>query len=319
MLQNKTSYSCYNLNMKKILLYCSILALMMFCPAVNANEMTDDYLDIATSYAVSGNYASSMDYLDKILSLEPDNKEVAELKTLLRQLQSGNTPSPIATSDTKLFQAQSALKTGNKTSAMQLISQSAAGGGYWQNMFAGHFFRKEKQYQRALQYYQAALNATTQSSAPLLYIGICYFEMKNYNEAYPILTRFIAYNQQESYAYAMRARVATELGRYNDAETDVVTAIALEDTIEYRYLEGLILFKRGNFKKAQTSLEKIASQIQTSDVYKFLGLSYYATGDLNNALINLDKAIILSDDDVELKTKYNEVKAKLTTKTQNGG
>ena len=79
MLQNKTSYSCYNLNMKKILLYCSILALMMFCPAVNANEMTDDYLDIATSYAVSGNYASSMEYLDKILSLEPDNKEIAEV------------------------------------------------------------------------------------------------------------------------------------------------------------------------------------------------------------------------------------------------
>ena len=186
-------------------------------------------------------------------------------------------------------------------------------------MFAGHFFRKEKQYQRALQYYQAALNATTQSSAPLLYIGICYFEMGNYSEAYPVLTQFIAYNQQESYAYAMRARAATELGRYNDAETDVVTAIALEDTIEYRYLEGLILFKRGNYKKAQTSLEKIASQIQTSDVYKFLGLSYYATGDLNNALINLDKAIILSDDDVELKNKYNEVKAKVTSKTQYGG
>lgn len=303
--------------MKKAFLFIAAF-LIMTTTASFANEVTDDYMDIAASYAVSGNYATAEEYLNKILSLEPGNKDVANLKIFLQQAQKNNTPSAIVSSDSKLAQAQNALKTGNKQLQMQLLTQAAASGGYWQNMFAGHFFRKEKQFSKALQYYQNALNATTQSSAPLLYIGICYFEMKNYNEAYPILTQFIAYNQQESYAYAMRARVETELGRYNDAETDVVTAIALEDTIEYRYLEGLILFKRGNYKKAQTSLEKIASQIQTSDIYKFLGLSYYATGDLNNALLNLDKAIILSNDDMELKTKYNEIKSKLKNQMQSG-
>lgn len=317
MLQNKPKSLCYNPNMKKILLYIAF-SLLISAPYAYANEITDDYMDIAASYAVSGNYATAEEYLDKILSLEPDNKDVANLKIFLQQAQKGNIQSTIASSDSKLSQAQAAYKTGNKQSQMQLLTQAAASGGYWQNMFAGHFFRKEKQFSKALQYYQNALKATTQSSAPLLYIGICHFEMKNYNEAYPVLTQFIAYNQQESYAYAMRARVETELGRYNDAETDVVTAIALEDTIEYRYLEGLILFKRGNFKKAQTSLEKIANQIQTSDVYKFLGLSYYATGDLNNALLNLDKAIILSNDDMDLKKKYNEIKSKLRNQMQSG-
>ena len=317
MSQNKPKSLCYNPNMKKVLL-CIAVSFAISTSAVWANEITDDYMDIAASYAVSGNYATAEEYLNKILSLEPGNKEVANLKIFLQQAQKGSIPSAIASSDSKLLQAQNAYKTGNKQSQMMFLTQAAASGGYWQNMFAGHFFRKEKQYSKALQYYQAALNATTQSSAPLLYIGICYFEMKNYNEAYPILTQFIAYNQQESYAYAMRARVATELGRYNDAETDVITAIALEDTIEYRYLEGLILFKRGNYKKAQTSLEKIASQIQTSDVYKFLGLSYYATGDLNNALLNFDKAIILSNDNIELKTKYNEIKSKLRNQMQSG-
>ena len=317
MSQNKFKSLCYNPNMKKAFLFIAAF-LVMTTTASFANEVTDDYMDIAASYAVSGNYATAEEYLNKILSLEPGNKDVANLKIFLQQAQKNNTPSAIVSSDSKLAQAQNALKTGNKQLQMQLLTQAAASGGYWQNMFAGHFFRKEKQFSKALQYYQNALNATTQSSAPLLYIGICYFEMKNYNEAYPILTQFIAYNQQESYAYAMRARVETELGRYNDAETDVVTAIALEDTIEYRYLEGLILFKRGNYKKAQTSLEKIASQIQTSDIYKFLGLSYYATGDLNNALLNLDKAIILSNDDMELKTKYNEIKSKLKNQMQSG-
>ena len=281
--------------------------------AFAANEVVEDYLDIATSYAVSGNYASAMDYLNKILSIEPSNKEVAGLKNSLMQMQSGKIVSPVVKNDAKLSQAQSAKTSGNKAVELQILTAAANNGGYWTNMFAGDFFKNAKQYSKAIPYYQKALNSTSSSSAPLLYLGICYFEMKNYTEAYPILTQFIAANQQESYAYAMRARALAEMGRYNDAETDIVTAIALEDTIEYRYLEGLILFKRGNYKKAQTTLEKIASQIQTSDVYKFLGLSYYATGDLKNALLNLDKAIILSNDDADLKAKYNEVKAKLTS------
>lgn len=277
------------------------------------SEVVEDYLDIATSYAVSGNYASAMDYLDKILSIEPSNKEVVGLKNSLRQMQNGQIISPVVKGDVKLSQAQAAKTAGNKAVEMQILSSAANNGGYWANMFAGDFFKNAKQYSKAILYYQKAMNATSSSSAPLLYLGICYFEMKNYAEAYPVLTQFIAYNQQEGYAYAMRARVLAEMGRYNDAETDIVTAIALEDTIEYRYLEGLILFKRGNYKKAQVSLEKIAPQIQTSDVYKFLGLSYYASDDLKNALLNLDKAIILSNDDNDLKAKYNEIKAKLTS------
>lgn len=292
---------------------------MMFSfnpPAVFANEMIEDYLDIASSYAVSGNYASAMDYIDKILSIEPYNKDIASLKITLKNMQNGTMPSPFVAENKNLSLAQNAKLTGNKMAEMQYLTQAASSGGYWANMFAGDFYRKNKQYNKAIPYYQKALNSTTQYSTPLLYLGICYFEMKNFNEAFPILTQFIAYNQQESYAYAMRARVLTELGRYNDAETDIVTAIALEDTIEYRYLEGLILFKRGNYKKAQTTLEKIANEVQTSDIYKFLGLSYYATGDLNNALLNLDKAILLSNDDKEIQAKYNEIKAKVVNQVQ---
>ena len=304
--------------MKKRILTFIISLLIIVSPlAAAANEMIEDYLDIATSYAVSGNYASAMDYLDKILSIDPSNKEIVSLKMTLKNMQSGNMPSPVVSQNRNLVLAEQAKLAGNKSSEIQYLTQAANSGGYWENMFAGDFFRKSKQFSKAIPYYEKALNSTTQFSTPLLYLGICYFEMKNYNEAFPILTQFIAHNQQESYAYAMRARVLTEMGRYNDAETDIVTAIALEDAIEYRYLEGLILFKRGNFKKAQTTLEKLTNQIQTSDIYKFLGLSYYATGDLNNALINLDKAILLSDDDKTLQTQYNEIKAKLVYQGQN--
>ncbi len=298
---------------KQFLSFIVLLALAGANTAWANSEMIDDYLDIATSYAVSGNYASATEYLNKILTVDPSNNEVAALKNMLRQMQNGKISSPFITANPKLSQAQNAKTAGNRPAEIQALTAVAETNNYWANMLVGDYYRKSKQYSKAIPYYQKAVNLTSNSSAPLLYIGMCYFEMKNYNDAYPILTQFIAYNQQESYAYAMRARVLTEMGRYNNAETDIVTAIALEDCIEYRYLEGLILFKRGNFKKAQTTLEKIAGQIQTSDVYKFLGMSYYAQNDLNNALINLDKAIILSNDDKDLQMQYNQIKAKLTS------
>ena len=304
---------CYNKSMKKFFLLLTTICLIMVSqPAIAANELIEDYLDIATSYAVSGNYPAAMEYLDKILTIEPQNRNILGLKNTLRQMQTGTFVSPMIAGTPKLFQAQNAKKAGNKLGEQQFLTSAATDGGYWTNMFAGDYYREAKQYQKALSYYQQAMSSSKNSSSPLLYMGICHFEMKNYDSAYPLLTKFIAYNQQESYAYAIRARVLTELGRFNEAETDIITAIALEDTIEYRYLEGLILFKRGNYKKAQIALSKIANEIQTSDVYKFLGMSYYATGDLNNALLNLDKALLLAGDDLELKTQYNQIKTKLT-------
>lgn len=308
---------CYNTDMKVMFLALIISATMLISqPAFAYNELVEDCLDIATSYAVSGNYNLALEYLNKILVLEPQDKNIAGLKNTLLQMQSGVQISPMVAQNKKLFQAQNAKRAGNKTEEQQFLTSAAMDGGYWANMFAGDFYRDAKQYQKALNYYQQAANSSVNSSSPLLYIGICYFEMKDYSSAYPFLTRFIAYNQQESYAYAMRARVLTELERYNEAETDIITAIALEDTIEYRYLEGLILFKRGNYKKAQATLGKIANEIQTSDIYKFLGMSYYATGDLKNALINLDKAILLAGNDPNLKVQYNQIKSKLTTQVQ---
>lgn len=297
--------------MKRIILMF-LIGLMLTAPA-KASEVAEDYLDIASSYVVSGNYAVALDYLNKILMLEPNNRDIISLRNGLRRFQSGNSTSYATSNNPKLQQAENFKKNGDKSKEFESLTSAASGGGYWGNMFLGGFYKNSGEYAKAVPYYKKALESAQKSSEPLLMLGTCYFHMKNYNEALPILTQFIAYNQQESYAYAMRARLFSDMGRFNDAETDIVTAIALEDNLEYRYLEGEILYRRGNYKKAQSSLSKIASQIQTSDIYKYIGLSYYAMGDLSNALINLDKAIILSNDDKTLVSKYNEIKSKINT------
>lgn len=315
--QGDSSFLCYNPVMKKLVLYALIcIALSASIPA-QASEIAEDYLDMATSYCVSGNYTQALDYLNKILILEPGNRDILGLKNGLKRLQSGNSTSIAVSNNVKLQQAENFKKVGDKSKEFENLTAAVNAGGYWPNMFMGDYYKNSRAYSQAIPYYQKALNSQSKSSEPLLDLGICYHEMKNYSQAHPLLTEFLAYNQQEGFAYAMRAKNLMEMGRYNDAETDIVTAIALEDNIEHRYLESMILYKRGNYKKAKTSFEKIAGEIQTSEIYKCIGLADYALGDLNSALINLDKAIILSKDDKALLSKYNEIKLKLNDTSMN--
>jgi len=103
------------MHMKKFLISI-ILPITIFTvkPAFAYNEVVEDYLDIATSYAVSGNYKSSIEYLDKILNIDPQNKKILGLKNTIKQMQSGTMPSPMITSNQKLSQAQNAKRNGNK-------------------------------------------------------------------------------------------------------------------------------------------------------------------------------------------------------------
>ena len=68
-------------------------------------------------------------------------------------------------------------------------------------------------------------------------------------------------------------------------------------------------------------MSKVAEEVQTAEVFKYLGLSYLGRKEYSNAMLNLDKAILLSDDDKELNQKYNETRELIkninTTKLQN--
>ena len=61
-------------------------------------------------------------------------------------------------------------------------------------------------------------------------------------------------------------------------------------------------------------LNILSANIQTAEVYKYVGLCDYALNNYTSALLNIDKAIILSDDDKNLNSKYNEIKSVLEKK-----
>lgn len=68
------------------------------------------------------------------------------------------------------------------------------------------------------------------------------------------------------------------------------------------------MYKLGKYDESKKLFSSLLSDIQTSKIYEYMSLCDYALKNYRSALMNLDKAIILSNDDVYLENKYNEIK-----------
>lgn len=292
--------------MKKLILTGLFFALL--CPFTFANEMTEDYFDIATNYCIDGNYSEALNYLDKILLVEPENKTVADLKNGLRQIIQGKNTSFILPKSNAVKQAVNYKKSGNKQGELTALT---AANDYWAYYFLAQYYRQNKDYNQAINYFIKSVNAKPSFNQCYLEIAVCYFELGNFQQAVTYLNQYLKINPQDDFAYALKARCEANLDNNDDALSDILTAIALENSVDNRFLEGKILYNMKRYQQAKDKLEKLTSDIQTAEIYKYIGLCYYGLGNYNEALNNLDKSILLFDDDKTVNSKYNEIKAKI--------
>lgn len=236
--------------MKKLLL----LLLIFSGLTVSASEITEDYLDIASNYCVYGNYNEALNYLNKILELEPQNSQAKYLQNTLLQ-----------------------IKKSDVNSSKTVIKSD---------------------------YTQSELSRAQ-----------AFISQKNYDNAISILNEYIAKHPNSDIAYALRAEVYMHINNLQAAQNDIKKALSIEESIPYLLTEAKILYHIGKHEDAKIKLKMLVRNLQTSDVYKYIGLCDYAEKNYSSALLNIDKAIILSDDDKSLNSIYNEVKNMLE---QNG-
>ncbi len=227
--------------MKKLLL----LVVILFCPVAMASalasELSEDYTDIAAQYCIDGNYREALNYINKILVAEPNNREAQSLKSTLEGVVLGK------------------LAPYSEPSAIKNINTL--------------------------------------------------YDKGDYAGAILALNSYIKSNSNSDFAYALRAKAYMATAQYQNAESDIKTALALNDDLTYRFIQAKINYLRGNFRIAKQQFEGLTGDIQTSEIYKYMGLCDYMTKNYTDALLNLDRAIILSDEDKSLAAKYNEVKA----------
>ena len=291
----------------------------MLGSSVIASEITDDYMDIAKNYCALGHYKNAIIYLDKILQVEPSNKQAQTLKHGLETVISGkNRNSYITAADKPLMLAADYKLAGNLQGELNTLKAESDKGSHWASYFLGEYYLSNNNPSMAVSYYNKAFKQNANFIQCCLKIAECFAAMDRYADAIDFLNQYLIINNEDDYAYALRAKINLKQGLASDAENDIITAAALNDDITYKYLYGKILYERNNYRESKKILDELSGEIKTSEIYKYIGLCDYGLGDYNNALLNLDKAIILSDDDIELKNKYNEIKAMLQNSSLTG-
>lgn len=291
--------------MKKLIL----LGILILGLSVSANEMIEDYLDIATNYVTFGKYNEAMIYLDKILQVEPSNSEVKELKNTLLRVTNPNIESYLTSTNINLKNALNAKKNGNKNLQVSILKSQP--NDYWANYFLAEYFMENKDYNSAIETYKNAINIKPNYAQSYLGIAQAFIEVKDYQNAIENLNKYLTYNKNSDTAYALRALANLNLNYLIEAEDDIEKALSIESNTSYLLIQAKILYYKGNYDGAREKLLLLSRIIQTSEVYKYIGLCDYAQNDYSSALLNLDKAIILFDDDKELISTYNNIKSML--------
>lgn len=294
--------------MKKLLLVCLIFP----CIAVSASEMTEDYFDIAANYATYGQYNDALVYINKILQEEPSNTDAQDVKAVLSRVINQYSKSYLTTTDKNIRDAQNYKSLGDKSKQTQTLLNAT--NDYWALYSLAQFYYDSEDYQNAINYYQKAASLKPDFSQCYLGLALSYDKTKDYDNALKMVNKYLTYNKEADIAFALRAEINMQLNNLSDAEKDIKQALDIEENISYLLTEAKIYYAKGDYDKAWEKFNLLSRNVQTSEVYKYLGLCDYALNNLSSALLNIDKAIILSDNDKELNKKYDEIKTALDKK-----
>lgn len=294
--------------MKKFILLCLIFPCLTVC----ANEVVEDYLDIAASYCIHGQYTDAADYVNKILKLEPNNTEAIELKSTLTRIMNPAAQSYLSSNNLNIKQAFAAKKNGNKQAEFNALN--AITDNFWGSYLLAQSYLDSNDFLQATVYFQKAAMLKPNFSQCYLGLAKSYISQRDYRNAITNIDKYLSYNRNSDIAYALRAEANLNLNLISEALSDIKKALNIENNLSYMFTEAKILYYKGDYDEAREKLNILSKNIQTSEVYKYLGLCDYAQSDYPNALLNLDKAIILSDEDKSIEATYNDIKSMLDKK-----
>lgn len=295
--------------MKKFLLSL-ILITAVCCTNISfANEIEEDYLDIAADYCIAGDYNSAMEYLNKILLINPDNKQVSDLKKGLNHIIAQDKRSYVTNINPLVSQAMEYKLAGSIAGEESALIQASKGNNaYLAYYYLGNFYRAKKDYLKALDSYNSAVSKRPDFAQAYLASAIVLYDIGNFQAVLNPIDKYLTFNPKDDLAYAVKSRAEFALGMLEQSRHDNDRALDINDCPEYQFDKAKILYKYEAFKDSKDLFESLLNDIQTSKIYEYMALCDIGMQNYNSALLNLDKAIILSDDDEFLENKYNEVK-----------
>jgi len=147
-------------------------------------------------------------------------------------------------------------------------------------------------------YLKKVLDLDPKDKRTLNNIGYAYVKKRNYTKALEYLQRFADAGPNDFNAYDSMGEVYLMMNNYKKSIEMYQKAFNL-DPHGYPYaLIGLNYIKMGEFQKARTHLNQWYKSGSSYDdqmfIQRFMAISYFAEGDFGNALIEMEKKVMLA-------------------------
>ena len=205
--------------MKKFLIIIFMLVASIL--PVAADELEDDYIDIAANYCVVGDYTSAMQYLDKVLAKNPSNQKAADLKKGLTHVISKDKKSFIENVNPLLKKAMEYKLAGDENAEYNTLKQAAQGqNSYLAYYYLGNFYRDKKDYKNALDAYNSSVSARSDFAPAYLSIGVLLYDAGRYDSVLNPLDKYLTFNPDDDLAYAVKSRAEFQLGMLEASKVD---------------------------------------------------------------------------------------------------
>ncbi len=293
-----------------------VILLILFCAlSTKASEIEDDYLDIASNYAIIGDYKNTSAYLDKILQINPNNSNALKLKDKISDINSKNRNYLDENLNPYIKDAMKYKHSGDTQKMINALQEGTkAPNGYLAYYYLGNYFRSINDYKNAIDFYKTSIAIKPNFSPAYLGLGITLNHARMFQSSINPLEKYLEIEQNDDLAYYIKAQSEFELGLFQQALNDINKSVTINNAPEYRLVKAKILTKTQNYQEAKKILHEILPNIQTSETYEYMGLCEYNLGNYSSALSNYERSIILSEDDKRLEAKYNEVKSILESR-----
>ncbi len=369
-----------------------------------SNEITDDYLDIATNYFDTNNYQKALEYIDEILKIEPQNQCAIDLKNKILPLTGTQTiatkeePSThpqetphllvgipddieplkrfevlnVAPADIEKmdydsdyynekgqeFYAKKDLNVAieyffkainmdkrnaqaynnlgmcywlknnptlaikyfkkahwlNKNYTQPLVNMALLykqlgwvkqefyclqkatkcnPNDYWAYYLLGDYYKDKGMYPKALDNYKEAVKINEKFTQAYMALAMTFFETEEFNYTLAALNKYNELNPNSDYSYYMLARTNLVLGRYESAKQDILKAMEISYSIQYKYELAKIEYYLENYLEALNIFQEVFQTKNSAEVLNYSGLCNYKLKNINEAMSDFTKAIEL--------------------------
>lgn len=287
--------------MNRGILTFSIAVTLLFFQQFNnaiANELADDYFDIATNYFSAHNYTKSLEYLDDITKIEPHNIKANELRLKIQPVCPPVVVAKPAVTDEIVLSTEPVAK-------VETIEQKAPenfvvlnvpqadvekmdyNSDYYNTM--GQEFYKKKDLDTAIEYFYKSINLNPKNSQAYNNLAMCYWLKNNPNLAIRCFKMAHASNRNNSQPLVNLALLYKQLGN-EKKEVYYLNQAICYNTNDYwaYYLLGDYYKSKSQYSKAITNYKNaVKINDKFSQAYLGLGMSFFETEDFNYAIIAL--------------------------------